>query len=91
MVVNIGAAESHGTYRECYWLPPDARPSILHWHRQDAEREAERLSQKGIRGAEFAVMEVSCVVHAGPLMPVGPLVRVPIYIRPEQNARRGSE
>lgn len=85
MVVNIGEAET-GRYGQCYWLPPKARPSVLHWYREDAEREAERLSQQGIADAVFAVMELVCEVHAGPLMPVGPLVRVPIYIAPPETS-----
>ena len=82
MVVNLEEAQGHLRFPECYWLPPKARPSVLHWYREDAEREAERLATSCIRG-EFVVMEVVCKVSAGPLMPVGPLVRVPIYERTE--------
>jgi hypothetical protein len=83
MVVNLDEAQGHDRHLQCYWLPPGARPSVLHWHRIDAEREAERLATSGKRGT-FAVMELVCEVHAGPLMPVGPLVRAPQYVYPDQ-------
>lgn len=90
MVLNITEVEPIGALASHRWrVPRTARPSVLYWYREDAEREAERLVTA--HGGEFAVLEVVAVVKRGPLMPCGPLVQAPVYERAERHQQSGGE